>query len=352
MFDVDTSSPALVTGATGFVAGWVVKALLDRGVTVHAAVRNPDAEDKLAHLNALAATAPGSIKYFKADLMEEGSYAEAMAGCSTVFHTASPFVLDVADPQSDLVDPAVNGTRNVLGEANRQESVRRVVVTSSCAAIYGDNADCAEAPGGVLTEAVWNTSSSLAHQPYSYSKTLAERAAWEIAETQDRWRLTAVNPCFVIGPALQGRPTSESFTLMTQFGDGTFKSGVPNIGIGLIDVRDLAEAHLRAAYLPNAQGRHIICAGATDFVGMGRALRERFPDYPLPGGALPKWLAWLFGPLTTKGVTRKMIARNVGIPWRADNSKSRTELAMSYRPMEDSLADMFAFMIEAGYFKR
>ena len=81
------------------------------------------------------------MAYFKADLRDEGSYAEAMAGCQVVFHTASPFKLDVADPQEELVAPAQAGTRNVLEEVNRTPSVKRVVLTSSCAAIYGDNAD-------------------------------------------------------------------------------------------------------------------------------------------------------------------------------------------------------------------
>ena len=348
---IDTSAPVLVTGATGYVAGWLVKALLDAGATVHAAVRDPDNAEKLAHLTRLAANAPGEIRFFKADLLEEGSFAEAMAGCKLVFHTASPFTTRIKDPQKDLVDPALNGTRNVLEEANRRDSVERVVVTSSCAAIYGDNADLADAPGGVLTEDIWNTSSSLEHMAYSYSKTVAERAAWEIAGAQERWRLVAVNPSFVLGPALQPRPTSESFTLVKGFGDGTFKTGAPRIGIGTVDVRDLAEAHMRAGFLPEAEGRHIISNEETDFLGLAEALRDAYgDDYPLPKGPIPKWLAWLVGPMLNPLTTRKYIARNVDIEWRADNSKSVEKLGMRYRPLKATMEDMFAFMIEAGVF--
>ena len=160
-FRVDTSSPVLVTGATGYVAGHIIQRLLEAGVTVHAAVRDPTRKEKLKFLSELAEHLPGEIKYFKSDLLDEGSYCEAMQGCSIVFHTASPFTIDVKDPQKDLVDPAVLGTRNVLEEASRTDSVRRVVLTSSCAAIYGDNADCRAAPGGILTEEAWNTTSSL-----------------------------------------------------------------------------------------------------------------------------------------------------------------------------------------------
>ena len=197
---IDTSSPVMVTGATGYVAGWIVRGLIDAGLTVHAAVRDPDNSGKVQHLLDMAADAPGSIRFFKTDLLDEGSYGPAMEGCSVVFHTASPFVIDVADPQRDLVDPAVRGTANVLNSVNNTPSVGRVVLTSSCAAIYGDAADCADAANGVLTEAVWNTSSSLTHQPYSFSKVEAERAAWEIAQSQSRWDLVVINPSLIVGP--------------------------------------------------------------------------------------------------------------------------------------------------------
>ena len=184
---IDKTKPVMVTGATGYVAGWLVKRLLEDGITVHAAVRNPDNKHKTQHLDKLASELPGNIKYFKSDLMQEGSYAEAMEGCELVFHTASPYTLDVKDPQKELIEPALNGTKNVIEQANKTESVKRVVLTSSCAAIYTDANETAKAPNGELTEEIWNTTASLDYQPYSYSKTLAEKAAWNIAGKQDRW---------------------------------------------------------------------------------------------------------------------------------------------------------------------
>jgi len=187
MLNIDKTKPVLVTGATGYVAGWIVKRLLDEGVIVHAAVRDPADYKKIKHLNDLALKTHGKIHFFKADLLDQGSYEEAMNGCEIVFHTASPFTLNISDPQKDLVDPAVLGTQNVLDAANKTTSVKRVVLTSSCAAIYGDTADKESVPNGVFTEEHWNTTSSLDHQPYSFSKTAAEKAAWSIANTQSRW---------------------------------------------------------------------------------------------------------------------------------------------------------------------
>lgn len=349
----DTSKPALVTGATGFIAGWLVKGLLEQGITVHAAVRDPSKTDKFAHLTALVKDKPDQLKFFKADLLDDGAYDEAMASCGVVFHTASPFTSTFKDAQKELVDPAVSGTRNVLETANRTDSVTRVVVTSSVAAIYGDAQDCAFAPNGTLTEDIWNTTSSLHHQPYAYSKTQAERTAWEIANAQDSWKLVIINPSFVLGPGVTLQPNSESVSVMKQLGDGTMKMGVPHFEIGIVDVRDVAEAHLRAGYIADAEGRHITSAKTMTMLEIGQALQQKFgTKWPFPKSTAPKWLLWLVGPIANKMFTRKMISRNVGHTWKADNSKSHEKLGMEYRSTETAVTDMFAQMVDAGVFKK
>lgn len=343
----------MVTGATGYVAGWLVKRLLDEGITVHAAVRNPDNQKKVAHLNKLAKETGGTIKYFKSDLLEDGSYIKAMEGCEVIFHTASPFVVDVKDPQKDLMDPAVKGTENVLQSANQTPSVKKVVVTSSCAAIYTDAIDCAKAPNGTLTEEIWNTTASLDYQPYSYSKLLAEQRAWEIQKSQSNWDLVTINPPLILGPPLNPHAvTSESFNILRQLGDGTMKSGAPEMGVGLVDVRDVAEAHFQAAYHPNASGRYITSGTNTNFLELGTVLLPKYGEkFPLPKKKLPKWLLMIVGPMTNKLFTRKFIRNNVNVPWKADNSKIKNELGVSFRPMKDTMEQTFQAMIDAGILK-
>lgn len=350
MTTIDRSKPVLVTGATGFVAGWLVKKLLEEGFTVHAAVRNPDNAEKLAHLNQLAANSKGSIKYFKSDLLVEGSYHDAMQGCELVFHTASPFINVVENPQKDLIEPAENGTENVLKEANRIPTVKRVVVTSSCAAIYTDASECKDAPNGMLNEIIWNTTASIDYQPYSYSKTLAEKKAWEIANNQDRWDLVTINPSLVMGPALNsGSVTSESYNILTQLGDGTMKMGAPKLGLGMVDVRDVADAHFAAGFTPTAQGRYITSAHNTHLLAMAQALQPKYGDqYPLPKKSLPKWLLVLVGPLVNKAFNRKFIRNNVDIAWNADNSKIKRELGIEFRSMQESMEDSFQVLINEG----
>ncbi len=349
MTAINPDAPILVTGGTGYLAGVIIAQLLDAGHTVHATVRDPDKRDRLAALDALAATSPGSIRYFRADLRDPEAFGPAMTGCELVIHTASPFIAHVADPQRDLVDPAVEGTRNVLTAANATESVKRVVLTSSCAAIYGDNADIAAMPERKLTEAVWNTSSSLRHQAYSFSKTLAERAAWEIAGAQSRWDLVTINPSLILGPGIDPMTSGESYALITQIGDGTMAAGIPDFRIGAVDVRDVAAAHIKAGFTPQAEGRHILSAHNTGFVEMSAVLRDHFgSDYKFGKSILPKFLVWLAGPMINPALTRKMVSRNVGIPFIADNAKSRTALGMTCRPLQATLTEHFQQLIDAG----
>lgn len=348
MKQIDKTKPVMVTGATGYVAGWLVKTLLENGLTVHAAVRNPDNKKKVAHLDEIAAKTSGSIKYFKSDLLQEGSYAAAMEGCELVYHTASPFMLEVKNPQKDLIEPAVLGTKNVLDTANKIPTVKRVVVTSSCAAIYTDCIDCEKAPNGTLTEEIWNTTASLDYQPYSYSKTMAEQKAWEMCSEQNQWDLVTINPCFVMGPVLNPKiSTSESLSFLKQFGDGTMKMGVPKIGSGVVDVRDVAKAHYQAGFVPSAQGRYITAGHNTDFLEMSQVLLPKFGEkYPLPKRALPKWLLMIVGPWANKLFTRPFIKKNVNIAWKADNSKIKKELGMEFLPLQKTMEDAFQVLVD------
>ena len=174
-------SPVLVSGGSGYLASHIIQQLLAEGYTLHTTVRNKSNTEKYSHLTDLAKNSKGRLVIFEADLLKPDSFAEAMQQCSHVFHTASPFKIDkIKNPQQELIDPAVNGTKNILETVNATESVKRVVLTSSIVAIMGDAVDAEAIPDRVFTEKIWNTSSGLSHQPYSYSKTLAEKTAWEI----------------------------------------------------------------------------------------------------------------------------------------------------------------------------
>ncbi|THV84014.1 cinnamoyl-CoA reductase [Aureobasidium pullulans] len=197
-------STALVTGGTGFIGIYVIKLLLERGDRVHTTVRDLKDQKKRQPLLSLQNAYPGKLHLFQADLLKKGSFAQAMQGCDIVHHVASPFLVpqQIKDGMKDIVEPAIKGTQNVLNTANQTESVKRIVLTSSIAAMYGDSADVLHYYNATLTESHWNTTSTATSSAYSYSKVAAEREAWKICHAQSRWDLIAINPGLVIVPRL------------------------------------------------------------------------------------------------------------------------------------------------------
>ncbi len=346
MNNQDSFKKVLVTGATGYVAGWVIKKLLEKGHDVHATVRNLKNEKKREHLVQLAKHSTGKITFFEADLLKKGSFDEAANGCHLIYHTASPFLLDVKDNLKQLVEPALEGTANVLSAANKNSSVKRVVVTSSVAAIYGDAIDLNTTKNNVFTEEDWNESSSINHQAYSYSKVMAEKEAWKIAKSQNQWDLVTVNPSLVIGPSLNNNATSASFDIFKQMADGTLRFGAPALNIGMIDVRDVADIHYWAGFNPSAKGRYLSSAKDASILEISKILTPKYGDkYPLPKRLLPKFLVKLLAPFV--GMTRKEVENNIGHPWKADHSKLVKEMNIQFRPLEVAANEMFQQMIDA-----
>ena len=238
--------------------------------------------------------------------MVKDSFKEAMKGCSIVSHCI--FKLDIKDAQKELINPAVEGTKNVLNTANNTNAVKRVVLTSSVAAMYSDASECLQYENNEITESIWNSTASLSYQPYSFSKTIAEKIAWEINAQQDNWDLVVINPSLVLGPFLNGQnETSESFKILKQIGDGTFKKWIPKMGIGLVDVRDVANAHFLAAFSKNAKGRYITNAHNTNLLDISKELYSIYgKSYSIPNKPAPAWLIWLIGPSVKQSINKKI----------------------------------------------
>ena len=334
----ELNSTILVTGGSGYLASWVIKTLIDRGLRVHTTVRDPEDTTKTGHLKKLEQS--DLITFFKADLLESGSFEPAMKGCHTVIHTASPFfVSGCKDAQKELIEPALQGTRNVLEAVNRTDSVRRVV------AIYGDAKEALTKPDNTFTDQDWNSTSTLGHQPYPRSKTLAEKEAWKMARQQKRWDLVTINPGLIFGPSLSTRKDSFSTSMMMAFGNGTYRMGVPQIYMGCVDVRDAAQAHVNACLNKDAAGRYILVNKTVTLMDIAEIIKKRMTGkYPLPMMVSPKFFYWLTAPLF--GFTRKYASLNTGYPIYFDNGPSKSDLKISYRPIEETIADHFQQLID------
>ncbi len=342
----------LVTGAAGYLASWVVEHLLRQGHQVHGSVRSLDDQGKVAHLQQLAASLPGTLRLFEADLLVEGSFDQAMQGCEAVIHCASPYFLeDCPDPEAQLVQPAVLGTRNVLNAVNRCPSIRRVVLTSSVLALFNDAKDLISRPTPTVQESDINPITALRHNPYAYSKTMAEQTAWNMQKAQTRWDMVSIHPGAIFGPSLSSRADATSVGMLTQFLNGSFRQGVPRLWMGLADVRDVAQAHVTAALQESANGRYIVVAETARLLEMAALMDVAAVGISdrLPRGEAPKSLLWLIAPLI--GLRRNYIARNVGYPLAFNNSRSQLELGIVYRSLRSTLNEHIQQIASDGLLK-
>jgi nucleoside-diphosphate-sugar epimerase len=335
----------LVTGGTGYVGSWVTKLLLEKGYTIRLALRDKSKKYKFEHLLAIEENTEGKLELWEADLLAEGSYDKAAEGCSSIIHMASPFTLRFEDAQKELIDPALNGTRNVLNAASKSSTVKKVVLTSSVAAVHGDNIDMKELGIDEFTEEHFNQSSSLTHQPYSYSKVLAEKEAWKLHDAQSDWKLVVINPSFVMGPSLTESSDSESLNFMKEMLTGKYHMGAPKLMFGFVDVRDVAEAHLLALEKENAEGRHILAERTESVYELSRLIKDLYGNkYKLPLMQAPKFMLYLIGWMfNLKG---KFIRRNVGHDIALNNTKSIKELGLKYTPLKQTVKDMIEQMRE------
>ncbi|KAK4492381.1 hypothetical protein RD792_003186 [Penstemon davidsonii] len=266
-----------VTGASGYIASWLVKFLLEKGYTVKASVRDPSDPNKTQHLLELDG-AKERLHLIKADLLEEGSFDALVDGCVGVFHTASPFFFETNNPQADLIDPALKGTLNVLASCAKTPSVKRVVLTSSAAAVAYNGKPLT--PEVVVDETWWSSADFCRENQmwYVLSKTLAEEAAWKFAKEKGI-DMVAINPALVIGPLLQPTLNTSSAAILDLInGAETF----PNSIFAWINVQDVAYAHILAFENTSANGRYLTVDETVHYAEVVNILRELYPTLKLP----------------------------------------------------------------------
>jgi len=337
----DPTRTVLVTGGSGFLGGWCVIELLRRGYAVRTTVRNLSREPEVRAVVASEVDPADRLAVVAADLTNDEGWAEAVAGCDYVLHVASPFPPKQPKDPDELIVPAREGTVRVLG-ASLDAGVRRVVVTSSVAAIRLSDGAAARP----LDERDWTDPDSPGLTPYVRSKTIAEQAAWELVRERGvEDRLAVVNPGAIVGPVLND-DLSYSLQAVQRLLEGT--PGIPKLGFGLVDVRDVADLELRAMTAPEAGGERFIAA--TEFLWMaeiGAILRERLGEAAakVPTRTIPNLLVRgmaLFDP----GI--RSVVDGLGRRTDLSSEKARSVLGWAPRPIADTIAETGESLIRHG----
>ncbi len=337
----------LVTGGSGFLGAHAIVQLLDSGYRVRTTVRSLGRADLVRAMVRAGGVDPDVVdehlSITLADLLADEGWRAAVEGCAYVLHVASPFPPKAPKHEDDLIVPAREGALRVL-RAARDGGVRRVVLTSSFAAVgYGY-----PQTDRTYTEETWTDLTGPGITPYVKSKTLAERAAWDFVEHDGgALELAVINPVGIFGPVLSA-DYAGSIDLIRRLLDGELP-GMPQLSTSLVDVRDVADLHVRAMVDPNAAGQRFL-AVAGDYLTMPQlaaVLRERLGQAAarVPTRALPNWLvrvsAVLHKPL------RPMVPL-LGKHRRASHDKAVRLLGWHPRPNEDVIVDTARSLIDLG----
>ncbi|XP_031398230.1 anthocyanidin reductase ((2S)-flavan-3-ol-forming) isoform X2 [Punica granatum] len=278
---------ACVVGGTGFVASLLVKLLLEKGYSVNTTVRDPENQKKVAHLAELQSL--GDLKIFRADLTDEDSFDAPIAGCEFVFHVATPVNFASQDPENDMIKPAIQGVVNVLKACAKAKTVKRVVLTSSAAAV---SINTLQGTGLEMDEKNWTDIEFLTSEKpptwgYPASKTLAEKAAWKFAEENNLDLITVV-PTLMAGRSLTlDVPSSVCLAMSLLTGNEFLINGLKGMqmlsgSISITHVEDVCRAHIFVAEKESASGRYICCATNTSVPELAKFLSKRYPQYKVP----------------------------------------------------------------------
>ncbi len=337
----DAGRTVLVTGGSGFLGGWCVIELLRRGYTVRTTVRSLSREAQLRAAVGSKLDPGDRLAVLAANLTTDDGWPQAVEGCDYVLHVASPFPPKQPKDPDELIVPAREGTLRVL-RASLDAGVRRVVVTSSVAAIRLTEG----APSRPLDERDWTNPDSPGLTPYVRSKTIAERAAWDLVrERGEEERLSVINPGAIIGPVL-----SDDLSYSLQAVQRLLKGmpGVPRLGFNLVDVRDVADLEVKAMTAPEAGGERFIAV--TQFLWMaeiGRILRERL------GEAAPKVPTRTLPDLLVRGMALldpgvRSVVGGLGTRTELSSEKARDSLGWAPRPIAETIAETGESLIRHG----
>ncbi|MFQ6600992.1 SDR family oxidoreductase [Flavobacterium sp. C3NV] len=330
---IHTHQKVLVTGGTGFVAIHSILQLLNRGYQVRTTIRSIKSKDKIFEmLKNGGITDFSKLDFIEADLTSNKNWLEAMIDCQYVLHIASPIFLRLPKNEDEMIRPAVDGTLRVL-KAAREAGVKRVVMTSNFGAVGYSHKD----KNTIITEESWTNPNEKGLSTYNKSKVLAEQAAWDFMKTEGgSLELSVINPMGIFGPSLS-HDLSSGFEMLKKLLDGTMKA-VPDIRLGIVDVRDVAELHILAMENLDAKGERFLAlsGGTMSLLEIVKLLKQKMPYVVEKAStkSLPTFIIRLSALFNDQA---KAILPLVGIYREASNEKARTVLGWKPRNNEEAI---------------
>ncbi|PXF20690.1 MAG: hypothetical protein CXX71_05345 [Methanobacteriota archaeon] len=328
----------LVTGASGYIGSHVVANLLARGMHVRAAARDPG---RTEHLLQLPVSDEGSLEVVSMDLFDTDSVNAAVAGCSDVIHTAAAVRVVAKNPQRDIVDPSVVGCQNLVAAIDAAGCVERFVHTSSTAAISSSDFE----DGHMFTSDDWCDDASVKFNPYGLAKASAERVVRDWHEqAENPPRLVTIHPSVTLGVPMTQRHLRGSLSYIVALIERSPPLLLP-LHVNIVDVRDVAEAHVRALTGGQPGGRYLVVGGHAWFRDIAKVLEDEFPDRKWPRRLIPyrlALLAALFHPKITVSWAKAHLRKQSFF----DASPAERELGMEWRPIEQSIIDTVRPILE------
>lgn len=327
-----------VTGATGFIGSYIIQELLEQGCHVLATVRDKKNTESYQHLIQLQekSSKKASIEFYEANLLKKYSYDDPFQNADYVVHVAAMVRFTSKDYKKDILEPNIEGTRNVLASIVKCPNIKKVIFISSIASVTHHQVH----EGYEFDEKDWNLDPFSPGDAYSYSKTQAELLLWDEYHKlcgEKQFKLVSLNPSMVLGPAMTRKHMRTSLEVLKRLYFGKMP-GVPNLSLSFVDVRDIAAACLRALQIPEVEGRFILSHETKWLRDVAKTIKNNFPESKAPLKSLPNFVMYASS-FFIDGLSYSFLRRSLGRVKNINGNKAKKELGITYHDIDKSIVD-------------
>ncbi len=337
----------LVTGASGYIGTHVVANLLSKGMEVRATVRDSSDPERVDHLKSLKVAQGGRLEIFEMDVLDGKAVESAVMGCYNIIHTAAVLTFGgrINDPEREVVNPSVIGTKNILNAIDKSGDVGCLVHTSSVAAVRPQKWK----NGETFDESSWADDAKMKTDAYSLAKYSSEKLVrdWYDSRSDKEFRMITINPCVVLGPVLSKRHLNTSPSIVMMLVNNEIPFTIP-VDISIVDVRDVAEAHVRSLTIGENSGRYLLASGNMGLGGIAKKIKIEYPEIKIPSIQLPYFISLLASIFNSK-ISFSWARKNLGKRLFWDSRSAENELGMNWITPNNSIVDTVKSILDNNW---